>query len=138
MFHVSARLGEMLAVHIGDRTSGPVFVSRNNTPVDLHNVLNRILKPLLTKLGIDYGDVHTFRHFNATTMDSLVIPEAVKRRRLGHGDSSTTDGYDDAVDEDERAAAEKIAALILGTLESLYPDCTLAGYTQDQGSCLTY
>jgi integrase len=129
VFHISARLAEMLAGQIGNRSGGPVFVSRNNTPLDLHNLLNRNLKPLLLKLGLGFGDLHTFRHFNATVMDSLRVPDAVKRRRLGHGDSSITHGYEDAFDSDDKAASEKISASILNNLESLYPDCTLGGYT---------
>ena len=128
-FAISARLSEMLAKQIDGRTSGPMFASRNGTPVDMHNVCNRELRKARRDAGVEYGDMHTFRHFNATVMDSLHIPMAVRRMRLGHADGSITDGYTSAVKQDDRDAAEKISALIEEKLESLYPDCTLAGYT---------
>jgi hypothetical protein len=46
--------------------------------------------------------------FNATAMDSLHIPMAVLRMRLGHADVSITDGYTNAVERDDEEAAEKI------------------------------
>ncbi len=74
-----------------------------------------------------FGDMYTFRHFSATVMNSLHIPMAVRRMRLGHADVSITDGYTDAVEKDDKAAAEKIGALIVEKLESLDPSWTLQG-----------
>ena len=76
----------MLAETIGDRTSGPVFESRNSTRVDMHNICNRVLRKARQDASVEFGDMHTFRHFNATVMDSLHIPMAVRRMRLGHAD----------------------------------------------------
>jgi integrase len=127
-FYISAALTAMLADQIGERTTGPVFPSRSGTPLDLHNFRSRILKPILKRMGLAFGDLHTLRHFNATLMDSAGIPAAVRRKRLGHADASVTDSYTGTMHEDERAAAEKICDLILGALERLYPDCTLLRY----------
>ena len=117
----------MLAETIGDRTSGPVFESRNSTRVDMHNICNRVLRKARQDASVEFGDLHTFRHFNATVMDSLHIPMAVRRMRLGHADVSITDGYTNAVENDDKEAAEKIAALIVEKAESLDPSWTLGG-----------
>jgi hypothetical protein len=52
---------------------------------------------------------------------------AVRRMRLGHADVSITDGYTNAVENDDKEAAEKIAALIVEKAESLDPSWTLGG-----------
>ncbi len=124
-FSISARLSEMLAETIGDRTSGSVFESRNGTPLDMHNICNRVLRQARQDASVEFGDMHTFRHFNATAMDSLHIPMAVRRMRLGHADVSITDGYTNAVEKDDKETAEKIAALIVEKAESLDPSWTL-------------
>jgi len=126
-FAISAKLAEMLARQIAGRKSGPVFSSRNGTPLDMKNIRNRALRSALKAAGVGYGDLHTFRHFNATAMDSLRVPGAVKRLRLGHSDGSITDSYTDAIEKDDQAAAEQLAALIAGTGESLFPSCTPEG-----------
>lgn len=123
-FHISTQLTDLLSDVIGERTSGPVFVSRTGTPIDMHNVRNRALAKAREAAGLDYGDVHTFRHFNATLMDSLNVPMAVRRLRLGHAGVSVTDGYTEVIERDDRAATERIAALIS---EHLDPNWTLDG-----------
>ena len=95
----------------------------------MKNLRNRALRPALKAAGVEYGDLHTFRHFNATAMDSLRVPGAVKRLRLGHSDGSITDSYTDAIERDDKAAAEQIAALIAGAAESLRPSCVVEGRT---------
>jgi integrase len=129
-FHISIRLTKLLTEEIGERTSGPVFVSRTGKPLDMHNVRLRALAKAREAAGLDYGDVHTFRHFNATVMDSLNVPMAVRRMRLGHAGASVTDGYTDAIEKDDKSAADKIAALISSHLD---PNWTLGGSTQTKG-----
>jgi integrase len=57
------------------------------------NFVKRALKPILKELGLD-GAAHAFRHGNATLLDSLHAPMAVRQERLGHVDARTTMGYD--------------------------------------------
>lgn len=126
-FAISEKLAGIFAGLIADRTAGPVFATRNGTPFDGNNVRNREFRAARKAAGISFGDLHTLRHFNATAMDSLRVPEAVKRLRLGHADASITDRYTDALAKDDRETAEKLSTLIL------YPSCTLGGNTVTNG-----
>ena len=55
--------------------------------------------------------LHSFRHTNATAMDSLGIPQQIRKQRLGHSGSSVTENYTHTFTQDERAAAEKLGEL---------------------------
>lgn len=52
--------------------------------------------------------LHSFRHTNATAMDSLGIPQQIRKARLGHSGSSVTENYTHTFTKDERDAAEKL------------------------------
>jgi len=100
------------------------------------DVLHRKLNMLLERLGIPKTDIkllakyvgkdrtvdqatrseeraasvglHSFRHTNATAMDSLGIPQQIRKQRLGHSGNSVTENYTHAFTTDERDAAEKL------------------------------
>ena len=55
--------------------------------------------------------LHSFRHTNATAMDSQHIPKGVQKKRLGHSARDTTALYTHAFPQDERDAAEKLGEL---------------------------
>lgn len=78
---------------------------------DLDNLVKRGLKPVLKKLGLD-GGAHAFRHGNATLLDSLHAPMAVRQERLGHVDSKTTMNYTHLITADDVKVAEELGALL--------------------------
>jgi hypothetical protein len=47
----------------------------------------------------------------ATAMDSLGIPQQIRKHRLGHSGSSVTDNYTHTFTDDERNVAEKLGEL---------------------------
>ena len=55
--------------------------------------------------------LHSFRHTNATAMDSLGIPQQIRKQRLGHRGNSMTESYTHTFTQDERVAAEKLGEL---------------------------
>jgi Phage integrase family len=55
--------------------------------------------------------LHSFRHTNATAMDSLAIPQQIRKQRLGHSGNSVTENYTHTFSQDERDAAEKLGQL---------------------------
>ena len=55
--------------------------------------------------------LHSLRHTNATEMDSLSIPQQIRKQRLGHSGNRVTENYTYTFMQDERDAAEKLGQL---------------------------
>jgi integrase len=70
------------------------------------------LHPLLRKLGIPQCGFHAFRHGNATLLDQIGAPMAVRQNRLGHADAQTTMDYMHAVTADERRIAGDLGKIL--------------------------
>jgi len=66
----------------------------------------------LKKLGIPRCGFHAFRHGNATLLDQIGAPMAVRLNRLGHAEAQTTMGYTHAVTADERRIAEELGKIL--------------------------
>ena len=133
---ISAKLGNQLKKYLDGRTEGFLFQTSAGKPWDASNVLERKLNTMLGHLGIPKIDIkllakivgkdrnvematrsekraasvglHSFRHTNATAMDSLGIQQQIRKQRLGHSGNSVTDGYTHTFSKDERDAAEKL------------------------------
>lgn len=133
---ISARLGNQLKDYLDGRTEGFLFQTSSGKPWDASNVLDRKLNTLLDRLEIPKIDMkllakivrkdrtvdqatrsekraasvglHSFRHTNATAMDSLGIPQQIRKQRLGHSGNSVTENYTHTFTKDERDAAEKL------------------------------
>jgi integrase len=133
---ISARLGNQLKHYLDGRAEGFLFQTSAGKPWDASNVLERKLNTLLDRLEIPKTDtkllarvvgkdrtvdqatrsekraasvgLHSFRHTNATAMDSLGIPQQIRKQRLGHSGSSVTENYTHTFTQDERDAAEKL------------------------------
>jgi integrase len=136
---ISARLGASLMEYVGKREEGYLFQNAEGGPWDASNILVRKLNKLLTHLEIPKIDpkilakiigkdrtidqatrsekraaslgLHSFRHTNGTAMDSLGIPQQIRKQRLGHSSNGVTEGYTHTFTQDERAAAEKLGEL---------------------------
>jgi integrase len=112
VFSLSPALTEHLREFLGDADPDRL-VFRNSNGGMLHpdNLVKRHLKPVVNALGLK-GGMHAFRHGNATMMDQLNIPMAVRQGRLGHVNPKTTMGYTHLVTEDDRRAAAKLGSMI--------------------------
>jgi integrase len=136
---ISSQLGAQLKEYLAGRTDGYLFQTSSGNPWDASNVLERKLNTLLDRLEIPKIDLkllakivgkdrtieqatrsekraaslglHSFRHTNATAMDSLGIPQQIRRQRLGHSGNSVTDNYTHTFTDDERDAAKKLGEL---------------------------
>ena len=133
---LSQRLGAALKEYLAGRTGGYLFQTSTGSPWDSSTVLGRTLNGLLEHLEIPKLDpkllvkfvgkdrtieqatrsekraaslgLHSFRHTNATAMDSLGIQQQIRKQRLGHSGNSVTENYTHTFTQDERAAAEKL------------------------------
>ena len=107
---IDSGLAALLREHIGDRESGRVFEARNGSPVSGNNVLKRVLRPLLQKLGIPKAGLHAFRHSRVTMLRKRGTPEDLQKQWIGHSSLRTTDRYSHTDQELEyrRLAASKV------------------------------
>lgn len=76
-------LVEMLKAHIGTRTSGRLFCTRNGTPLGRRNV-NRNLYAALKKLGIPRAGAHAFRHGRVSVLVASGVPQKLQEEWVGH------------------------------------------------------
>ncbi len=67
---------------------------------------------MLEKLGILQCGFHAFRHSNATLLDQIGAPMAVRLNRLGHAEAQTTMGYTHVVTADERRIADELGKIL--------------------------
>jgi hypothetical protein len=121
------------------RKGGFLFQTSEGNPWDASNALVRKLNKVLSRLEIPKMDneqlakivgkdrtieqatrsekravslgLHSFLHTNATAMDSLGIPQQIRKQRLGHSGNGVTERYTHTFTHDERAAAERLGVL---------------------------
>jgi integrase len=114
-FPISAQLVEHLRGYLQSWRPNPLellFASGKGTPWDHSLVRKRKFHPLLKKLGIPQCGFHAFRHGNATLLDQIGAPMAVRLNRLGHTEAQTTMGYTHVVTQDERRTADQLGKIL--------------------------
>jgi integrase len=99
----------------------PVFISRNGTPVDAHNIANRHLKKIGKKLDMPWLSWHCFRRTTATVADQLGASTSDRKGILGHSTAAMADHYVQPAELERRRQfleqiAEKIVPKVLGTI----------------------
>ena len=117
-FPISTELVEHLRAFLRTwrpNSLGLLFATQNATPWDHSLVRKRKFHPLLNRLGIPQCGFHAFRHGNATLLDQIGAPMAVRLNRLGHAEAQTTMGYTHAVTADERRIADELGKILHGT-----------------------
>ncbi len=85
-FPISPQLVEHLREYLRGWKPNPpglLFATQGGTPWDHSLVHKRKFHPLLRKLGIPQCGLHAFRHGNATLLDQIGAPMAVRQNRLG-------------------------------------------------------
>jgi integrase len=79
--------------HLGERTSGYVFQTRNGTALLLSNVLEDSLHPILDELGIPRTGMHAFRRRRISEWVYSGVSRQVIRDWAGHGSDKLIDLY---------------------------------------------
>jgi hypothetical protein len=118
---ISTRIGAALKEYLADRTDGYLFHTSTGKHWDSSSVLGRRLNGLLERLEIPKLDpkllakfvgrdrgieqatrsekraaslgLHSFRHTNVTAVDSLGIPQQIRKQRIGHSAGSVPEIY---------------------------------------------
>jgi len=89
-----------------------LFCSVNGNALDNAEVVKKVLHPLTDRLQLPRGGLHALRHMNATELDRLNVPVAVRRERLGHAQFTTTLRYTHAMSADHRRVADQLGKLL--------------------------
>jgi integrase len=114
-FPISPELADQLRSYLRSwhpNPGGLLFATSKGTPWDHSFVRKRKFHRLLRKLGISQRGFHAFRHGNATLLDQIGAPIAVRLNRLGHCEARTTMGYTHAVTSDERRIADELGKIL--------------------------
>jgi integrase len=114
-FPISSQLISHLSTFLRTWRSNPLgllFATSKGTPWDHSLIRKRKFHPLLKKLGIPQCGFHAFRHGNATLLDRIGAPIAVRLNRLGHAELQTTMGYTHGVTADERSTADELGKIL--------------------------
>jgi integrase len=85
-----------------------LFCDRRGRAINNGRFVTEVMHPLTDRLGLPRGGLHAFRHCNATTLDGLGVPVAVRMARLGHAQFTTTLKYTHAQSADHRRVAEAL------------------------------
>jgi len=109
---IPPQIVDALKSHIGDRTEGLVFTTKNDTPWNSDLVLKRHLHG---KLKVVNGTLHMFRHTFATRQLQAGVPVSVVSKILGHASVSTTLNIYSHVLAEHMEEFERNRARILGT-----------------------
>jgi integrase len=89
---IDPALVETLKGHIGKRTSGRVFCTREGTPLGRRNV-NRNLYGILERLELRKAGPHAFRHGRVSVLAANGVPQALQEELIGHSSYRSTKGY---------------------------------------------
>lgn len=100
-----------LRAYIGASKRTYLFESCHGTPWNANNIRNRVLKPLLDRLGIPTAGLHAFRHGRVTVLRKRGTPGDLQKLWIGHSSLRTGDRYSHTDEELEyrRAAAANVA-----------------------------
>jgi integrase len=97
----------VLREHIGSSKRKLLFETRRGTPLSDTNIRNRILAPLLVKLGIPHAGLHAFRHGRVTVLRKKGTPRDLQKQWIGHSTFRTGDRYSHT---DEELEYRRVAA----------------------------
>lgn len=86
-----------------------VFAARNGRPLNLANWTRRKLKPVLDKLGLPQGTLHSLRHSHSTHLNALGVDPKTLQSQLRHADAEITlSRYTHQVPDAQRAGVAKL------------------------------
>jgi integrase len=114
---IDPALVKLLREYLGDTRRLRVFEARNSSPLSGGNIRNRVLHPLLAKLGIPKAGLHAFRHSRVTMLRKNGTPADLQKQWIGHSSLKTTDRYshtDQELDYRRNAARRVGLDLIVG------------------------
>jgi integrase len=108
---LGARLRKHLQTH--DGKTDLLFVNRRGRPFSANKLREKVLHPLLVKLGIPRGGFHSMRHGATSALLADGATPAVVQKQLRHSDARITLGiYGHVIGSQQRDAVENRSARI--------------------------
>jgi integrase len=108
---------DALRVSQGKPLEGYIFAGpKKGRPLNLNNLANREIKPVLIKIGIQWHGWHAFRRGLATNLHRLGVPDKTIQAILRHEDIKTTQNI-----YIKHVSAESVAAM--SRLEQEFANC---------------
>jgi len=90
-----------------------MFPSGKGTPLNLNNVLHRLILPTLRKAGIEWHGWHAFRRGLATNLHAIGVQDKVTQAILRHSNVAVTQAcYIKTIDADSAAAMKLLEAVL--------------------------
>jgi integrase len=108
--HIEAVLVQMLRQHLGGRTSGRVFQTRNGTPFSKDNV-RRKLHSILDELKLKCGGLHAFRHGRVSFLRKSGVDDKIIKDWIGHSTLRMADLYTHFEDADRQQVVNGLGVL---------------------------
>jgi integrase len=118
-------LAQALQAHIGERTSGFVFINDAGGSLHQSNVLRRSLHKILQGMGREKCGFHSFRRYRVTWLRKRRVPEDLLRFWIGHADKSVTDGYSKVKEDVEYRRVTRSKPASAFTYPLWQPNCQL-------------
>lgn len=106
--NIDPTLVAMLIEHLGCRTSGRVFETRNGTPFCKGNVRRKLLQ-ILKKLNLVPAGLHAFRHGRVSVLQANGVPGDLVKEWVGHSSLRTTSLYTHFQDDFRQRLASDMA-----------------------------
>lgn len=100
---------QMLREYLGDRRTGRVFQTKNGTPLENHNIVRQVLKPICKRLSIAPGGMHAFRHGRVSHLQANNVPSDFTKNQVGHSSLRTTSGYTHFTESFFRDTVERLS-----------------------------
>jgi site-specific recombinase XerD len=108
---LEGRLRKHLQTH--DGKTDLLFVNKNGRPFSANKLREKILHPLLEKLGIPRGGFHSLIHCAASGLLADGATPAVVQKQLRHSDARITLGvYGHVIGNQQRDAVEHLSTKI--------------------------
>ncbi len=103
---------QLVRDYLSGRTAGRVFQTSRGTPLANGTVNVKQLRPLLERLNIPHGTLHSFRHARVSHLRRLGVPDPLIKKWVGHSSLRMTDVYTHFDAEYEQQIAAECGLLV--------------------------
>ena len=103
---------QLLRDYLNGRRTGRVFQTSRGTPLVNGTVNVEQLRPLLKRLKIPHGTLHSFRHARVSHLRRQGVPDPLIKKWVGHSSLRMTDAYTHFDAEYEQKIAAECGLLV--------------------------